>query len=93
MSYIEQLENLWEQMRASIIAKVESDGTDSEVGFKTIKLGAEFYCDADLGHGGVLTEIGTDNIFDDDGYSYNYSVLTHEQLSELAEYVINGTIV
>lgn len=90
-NFTEELEKLWEQMRVAIINKVEAIGVDSEVvGFKTIQLNLnEFYCDADLNHGGVLTEIGVDCIFDNDGYSYQYGVLTHEQLAELVDY-ING---
>ncbi len=87
-NFTQELENLWEQMRSSIIAKVEAIGTDSEVGFKTIQLNLnEFSSDADLDNGGVLTEIGVDNIFDNDGYSYQYGVLTHEELAELADYI------
>ena len=92
-TYTEQLEELWEQMRATIIEKIETIGTDSEViaGTKTIKLSIEeFYCTADLGQsGGILTEIGVDDIFDDDGYAYGYGVLTHEELAQLTDHIIN----
>ena len=88
-NFTQELEKLWEQMRSILINKIEAIGVDSEVGFKTIKFNTkEFYCEADLGHsGGVLTEIGIDNIFDNDGYSYGYGVLTHEQLAELVDYI------
>jgi hypothetical protein len=92
-TYTEQLAKLWEQMRTTIIEKVETIGTESEVisGTKTIKINSEeFYCTADLGQsGGILSEIGVDNIFDDDGYAYGYGVLSHEELAQLADYVIN----
>jgi hypothetical protein len=50
-TYTEQLEILWEQMRATIIEKVDAIGTDSEVisGTKTIKLNIEeFYLEAEF---------------------------------------------
>lgn len=87
INFTQELEKLWEQMRVAIIEKVEAIGIDSEVGFKTIQLKG-FYCEADLGHGGVLTEIGVDNLFDDDGYAYQYGVLTHEQLANLTEHIL-----
>lgn len=87
MNYTEQLQLLWEQMRISLRNKVKEFGTQSDVGFKTIKIG-NFNCGSDLGgNGGVLTEIGENDIFDNDGYVYSYGTLDYEQLAELADYV------
>ena len=89
-TYIEELDNLWEQMRIVIIDKVETIGTESQTGFKTIQLNpTEFESDVNLGDEWFLTEIGADFIFDTVGHQYPYGVLTHQQLAELVDYIIN----
>ena len=87
--FADKLDNLWEDMRITITRKVIAIGVDSEVGFKTIKFNTkDFYCEADLGNsGGILTEVGIDNIFDNDGYVYGYGALTYEQLANLTDYI------
>lgn len=86
-NYTEKLQDLWEEMRIVLQQKVAEKGVQSEVGFKTIEL-VDYTSDADLGgNGGVLTEIGENLIFDNDGYSYAYGALDYEQLAEITDYI------
>lgn len=86
-TYTEQLQQLWEQMRIDIANKVRKIDTQSDVRFKTIILDG-FDSWADLGgSSAVLTEVGENNLFDDNGYSYDYGVLNYEQLAELTDYI------
>ncbi len=87
-TYTERLEDLWEEMRIEVKNKIIEIGTKSSFTHeKTVKVTC---CnDVALGNGGTLTEVGEDDIYDEDGYMYTYGELQYEELAELVDYLNN----
>ena len=86
MNYSEQLEQIWEKARQTIIERVKYLGTDSvNINGNVIKVDDER--SFNLAYGSYVVEVGEDLIIDENGNTYAYGVLTHEQLCELADFV------
>jgi len=83
-----KLRDLYEEMRLVITNKVRQKGTVSFFSpEKTI------FVDKDRGfklnNSRFLTEVGAETIIDNMGYSYSYSRLSYEELTELADWIQN----
>tara|TARA_R110000868_G_scaffold74337_10_gene214983 strand:+ start:1623 stop:2111 length:489 start_codon:yes stop_codon:yes gene_type:complete len=83
-----KLSDLYEEMRLVITNKVRQRGTISFFSpEKTI------FVDKDRGfklnNSRFLTEVGAETIIDNMGYSYSYSRLSYEQLTEIADWIQN----
>jgi hypothetical protein len=85
MNYTIEYNVLLERIKLDIRLKVEEIGTDSEVGFKTIKIKNSDY-QFDMADG-FLTEVGEDYLFNKYGHNYNYQCIEFEDLCSLADYI------
>jgi hypothetical protein len=83
-----KLRDLYEEMRLVITNKVNQKGAISEFSpEKTIFVDEER--SFNLNNSRRLTEVGADTILDNMGYSYSYSRLSYEELTELADWIQN----
>jgi hypothetical protein len=85
MNYTIEYNVLLERIKLDIRLKVDEIGTDSEVGFKTIKIKDSNYR-FDMGNT-YLKEVGEEVLFNPDGHHYNFQCLEFEDLCSLADYI------
>lgn len=86
-TYTEQLEDLYEKARVTINEKIrKSKDKSKSYSVKVIKITDEQLM-FNLEGGRYLTEISEENLIDNQGYLYNYSVLPYEDFMELADWV------
>ncbi len=80
MTYTEKLESFYEAVRLSIIKNIRLKGSDN-----TIKVDDER--SFNIQGGRWLEKVSEDELIDNEGYSYSYSVLSYEDLCNLADYL------
>lgn len=76
-AFTEQLENLYENMRKVIIDKVREKGEPIELSINLAQ---------SIGNT-RFHKLKEDVILDDQGYEFNYSILSYEELAELTDWV------
>jgi hypothetical protein len=84
MTYTEKLESLYEEVRISIIKNVRLKGSKSNfVIDKTIKGDNERSFNLDYGY--RLVEVSEESLIDNEGYLYNFSAISYEDLCAVAD--------
>mgnify|MGYP000446911212 CR=1 FL=1 len=85
-SFQEELQNLYEKIRLFIIEQVAEKGVESKFSNKVvIKVDDDrsFNLDGER----YLEEVGQHELFDNQGYAYNFSELSYDDLTDLADYI------
>lgn len=84
MNWSKKIENLYSEMRASLIKNIEEKGVESK--FRDIKV-ININCLNIVNDGNVtLSEAGTEDLICESGYDYGYSSITSEQLAVIVDY-------
>lgn len=78
-TFVEQLDILWEKAQTLIINKVRQNSDLIKVSNEELNF--------NLDDGRWLDSLTPMNIVDNSGYEYGYGVLSHEQITELADWV------
>lgn len=88
MNFTEKLDNLYEEVRLSIIANVSTKGDTSKHCNDNV---VEVDSDRSFNLDGKrwLDEVGDNFLIDDYGHRYEYSVLSYEDLCDLADFLNN----
>jgi hypothetical protein len=89
LTFVKKLDMLFKEMQNAIAAKIKSVGVESQHNdsWKCIKIKDE---DLQFNIGPrYLTEVTENHLIDNSGYLYSYQVLSYDQLTELADYIIS----
>ncbi len=88
MDFTEKLNNLYEEIRLSIIKNVADKGVES-TNYNKIIVKVPDDLAFNLDNGRYVEEVGQHDLIDNQGYIYNFGVLDYEQLTELADWLEN----
>ncbi len=86
MKYTERLNDFYEELRLFILNKVGEIGVKSEFNNNVVIKLAEGY-QPSLGEGKNAVEVGCYELYDNNGYSYAFGVLSYDDLVSLADYL------
>ena len=85
----EELDSLYERMRLALSSYVAENGVESDYNNNVVIKITDKKYQFDLGVYNRLTEVGCHELYDEDGYTYNFSALSYKDFCDLTDYLLS----